>query len=117
MDPYIAWLKNTNQPLFESAGTYWRIYQNALVPASLKPEPVQLSREQAQGLLEKSGALFLRYFTRTSEIPTAFWYTACNEYDNNNLPPKVRSHIRRAYKDCRVERIDPTWLSDNGYAC
>jgi len=117
MDPYIAWLKNTNQTLFESAGTYWRIYQNALVPASLKPEPVQLSREQAQGLLEKSGALFLRYFTRTSEIPTAFWYTACNEYDNKNLPRKVRSHIRRAYRDCRVERIDPTWLSDNGYAC
>jgi len=117
MDPYISWLKESKQPMFEGAGTYWRIYQKALVLASLKPEPIKLSREQAQELLEKSGALFLRCFTRTSEIPTAFWYTACDEYKSDNLPRKVRSQIRRAYKDCRVERVDPVWLSDHGYAC
>jgi hypothetical protein len=53
MDPYISWLKESKQPLFEGAGTYWRVYQNALVPASLKPQPVELSRDQANpnGLL------------------------------------------------------------------
>jgi len=117
MDPYTSWLKQSNQPLFEAVGTYWRVYQKTLVPASLKPEPVELSKEQAQELLEKSGALFVRYFTRTSEMPTAFWYTACSEYKNDKLPGKVRSQIRRAYKDCRVERVDAAWLSDNGYAC
>ncbi len=117
MDRYISWLKQTNQPLFEIAGTYWRPYHKALVPASLKPEPIHLSAQQARKLLEQSGAPFLRYFSRTVKHPTAFWYTACREYIFNNLPQKVRCHIRRGYKDCRVERVDPVWLADNGYAC
>lgn len=117
MDPYITWLKETEQTLFEGAGTYWRFYQKALVPASLKPAPVELNREQAHELLNKSGALFLRYFTQKSESPTDFWYTACPEYDFKNVPGKLRTQIRRAYKDCRIERVDPAWLSDNGYAC
>jgi hypothetical protein len=117
MDSYTNWLKNTKQTLFETGGTYWRLYQNALVPASLKPEPVELNAEQANELLGKSGALFLRYFTRTSETPTAFWYTACDGYSFEGLPRKVRSQIRRAYKDCRIERVDPAWVADNGYNC
>jgi hypothetical protein len=117
MNSYIRWLKDTKQTLFEAGGTYWRPYQRALVPASLKPEPVELNAEQASGLLGKSGALFLRYFTRTSERPTTFWYTACDEYCFQKLPHKVRSQIRRAHRDCRIERVDPGWLADNGYAC
>src|SRR5258706_14682992 len=59
MDPYISWLNESKQPLFEGAGTYWRGYKNALGPASLKPQPVELSREQAQERLKESGASFL----------------------------------------------------------
>lgn len=117
MDPYVSWLKDTKQTLFEAAGTYWRPYHKALVPASVKPEPVELGRKQANELLAKSGALFIRHFTRTSESPTAFWYMACNEYSFESLPRKSRSCIRRAYRDCRVQRVDPAWLSDNGYRC
>jgi hypothetical protein len=117
MDSYIRWLKETNRPLFEMAGTYWRKYQNALVPASLKPEPLELSSRQAHELLDRSGALFLRYFTRTISEPTDFWYTACNEYSSKKLPQKVRNIIRQGYRNCRVERVDPAWLADNGYPC
>jgi hypothetical protein len=117
MDPYIAWLKVRCHPLFETAGTYWRPYHHALVPASLKPEPIELDSQQANELLEKSGTLFLRYFSRTYEQPTAFWYMACNEYDFKKLPHKVRTQIRRAQRDCRIERVDPAWLADNGYPC
>jgi hypothetical protein len=117
MDRYISWLKEEKYPVYEMAGTYWRQYQNALVPACPKPEPIQLSFEQAQELLNRSGALFLRYFTRTVKHPTAFWYTACREYEFKNLAQKVRSHIRRGYKSCRVERIDAEWLAQNGYPC
>ncbi len=117
MDRYVSWLKDTKQTLFETAGTYWRLYQNALVPASLKPEPIELGAHQARELLDESGALFLRYFTRRYERPTAFWYMACNEYSFKNLPQKLRTRIRRAYKDCRIERVDPEWLAKNGYPC
>lgn len=116
-DPYVAWLRSGKDTLFEAAGIYWRIYQRGLVPASVKPEPIELNEQQARRLLRKSGALFLRYFTRTCERPTAFWYMACNEYNFENLHRKQRSQIRRAYKDCRVERVDPIWLADNGYRC
>jgi hypothetical protein len=117
MDGYVRWLQRQNYPIFEMAGTYWRPYQNALVPACPKPEPMQLSLQEARELLHRSNTLFLRYFTRTMNYPTAFWYTACREYDFNNLAPKVRAHIRRAHKSCLVQRIEPTWLAANGYPC
>lgn len=117
MDRYVRWLQQHNFPVFEMGGTYWRQYQKALIPACLKPEPVQLSLQEARELLHRSKTLFLRYFTRTVSYPTAFWYTACPEYNFNNLAPKVRAHIRRAHKSCRVQRIDPAWLEANGYPC
>jgi hypothetical protein len=117
MDSYVQWLKETNQPVYEMAGTYWRVYQKALVPACPKPEPIQLSLGQANKLLTQSRAVLLRYFTRTVRYPTPFWYTACAEYNFSHLPPKVRGSIRRGFKSCRVERVDPDWLADNGYPC
>jgi hypothetical protein len=117
MEAYVSWLKNRNMPVYEMAGTYWRSYQKALIPASLKPEPIIISEEQGQQLLERSGALLLRYFTHTVKYPTSFWYSACKEYDIKNLSQKVRGRIRRGYKSCSVKRIDPLWLADNGYAC
>jgi hypothetical protein len=117
MDIYINWLKEKKQPLYEIDGTYWRPYQKALVPASVKPEPVRLTLEQEHELLRRSGALFLRYFTRTVSHPTAFWYTACDQYDASKLHQKVRANIRRGHKNCHVERVDPVWLADNGYPC
>src|SRR5579871_240338 len=117
MDGYVRWLQEANCPVFEMNGTYWRNYQRALVPACPKPEPIELSTQQCLELLNRSGALFLRYFTRTVNHPTAFWYTACREYDFAKLPTKVRTHIRRAYKSCRVDRVDGAWLRENGYPC
>jgi hypothetical protein len=117
MDSYIRWLQETKQPLFEMAGTYWRLYQRALVPASVKPEPIQLNSEQERELLHRSGAPFMRYFTRTVNYPTAFWYTACNKYCLKDLSLNVKANIRRGHRNSRVERVDPAWLADNGYPC
>ena len=116
-DSYVKWLRETKQPLFEVDGTFWRPYQKALVPASLVPRPVALTTDQAHELLDRSGALMLRYFTRTYDTPTSFWYTACNDYSFDSLDGKIRYQIRRAYKHCRIERVDPVWLADHGYPC
>jgi hypothetical protein len=117
LDPYIDWLKDRRHLIFEGGGTYWKLYHHALIPASPKPEPIELDSHEANKLLEKSGALFLRYFSRRYEQPTAFWYTACHEYDLMKLSGNTRSHVRRGHKHCRVERVDATWLADNGYPC
>jgi len=117
MQDYVTWLKEKNTTLYEMDGTYWRLYQKALVPAAVKPGPIALSDVQAQDLLKRSGALLIRYFSKTVEYPTAFWYSSCSEYDMKNLSPKVRGRIRRGYKSCRVERADPDWIAENGYAC
>lgn len=117
MDEYVRWLKQQNQTVYEMAGTYWREYQRALVPACPKPEPIELDQSQAEELLRKSGALFLRYFTRTVEHPTDFWFTACSEYDPAKLAQKVRANLRRSEKHCRIASVDPVWLSNNGFDC
>jgi hypothetical protein len=117
MDVYERWLKETHQVLYELEGTYWRLYRRALLPASLKPSPVKMAAGQAQELLAKSGALFLRYFTRFHQKPTEFWYVGCSEYKFENLSGNTKSKIRRAHKNCMVRRVDPDWLGRNGYEC
>jgi hypothetical protein len=117
MDAYIRWLKESDQPLFEIGGTYWRPYQKGLVPASLKPEPIKLDSEQARKLLQESRALFLRYFSAICKTPTPFWYTACSDYNFENLARKTRTQVQRGNKECRIERIDPLWLAEYGYDC
>jgi hypothetical protein len=117
MQDYVTWLKKNDKSIFEMNGTYWRIYQNALIPASVKPEPITLSDRQAKALLKRSGAMLIRYFSRTVEYPTSFWYSSCSEYNVANLAKKVRGSIRRGNKSCRTERVDPEWIAENGYAC
>jgi hypothetical protein len=117
MDSYVAWLKKENSPLFEAGGTWWRPYHRALVQASVKPEPVEIGTREAKEVLKRSGTLFLRYFTRTFKEPTEFWYVACDEYEFDKLSSNTRSKIRRGYKSCAVQRVDPAWLAVNGYEC
>jgi len=117
MDSYIAWLKKENSPLFEAGGTWWRPYHMALVQASAKPEPVEIGAREAKEVLKRSGTLFLRHFTRTFKEPTDFWYVTCDEYEFDKLSKKTRSYIRRGYKSCIVQRVDPAWLAVNGYEC
>jgi hypothetical protein len=117
LDEYIAWLKNTNVPLFEAGNRVWMRYHRCLVPASLKPDPLRLSERDASDLLRQSGALFVRYFSRTFEQPTQFWYTMCNGYNPDSLSAKMRKQIRRAHERCSVRRIKAEWLAAHGYRC
>jgi hypothetical protein len=117
MDAYVAWMKEKNLPLYEAGGTWWEPYQKALVPAAVKPEPVEISARDAKEMLRKSGTLFLRHFTRTYQNPTDFWYVACDEYDFCKLSKKTRACIRRGLDSCTAQRVDPAWLANNGFDC
>jgi hypothetical protein len=112
------WLRRTDSPVFEMGSMLWRPYRQGLVPASLKPAPVQLTPRQERELLQKSGSLFLRYFTRVSSEPTGFWYTVCDEYNpRKSAKSELRRRIRRAYEQCTVRTIEAAWLAQNGYEC
>jgi len=117
LDTYIAWQKQHHVPLFESAGVWWWVYKGILVPASLKPQPVQVDRSAARRVLAQSGAHLARFFSRTSTGPTEFWYVECREYDLEKLSPKLRKHVRRAHRDSSVRPISATWFAENGYHC
>jgi hypothetical protein len=117
-DPYVRWLGHRNSStLFWGGGTWWRRYHGCLAPASLRPQPIELAELQAANLLEQSGALLLRYFSRIFTEPTGFWYVACERYDFSGLSANTRSKIRRAYKNCKVEKVEAAWLAQNGYEC
>jgi hypothetical protein len=117
LDPYVVWQNQQALPLFHAGGTWWRPYREVLVPASLKPEPTHLKPTEAQDLLRESRAYLLRFFTGTADKPTEFWYTLCDDYNFEKLPGKMRTKIRRAYKDCVVRQVQPAWLAENGYDC
>jgi hypothetical protein len=117
LDPYVLWQKMHQVQLFSAGGTSWRRYRDILVPASVKPEPTRLGFAEAQELLRESRAYLLRFFTRTSDTPTEFWYVLCDDYNFDKLPGKMRTKIRRAYKDCSVRKIEAAWLAENGYEC
>jgi hypothetical protein len=117
-DSYVRWLGRRNDStVFWGGGTWWREYHRCLVPASLKPQPIELTKAEAAKLLKASGALLLRYFSKTFDQPTDFWYVACDRYDFEGVSSNTRSKIRRAYKNCVVERTEATWLADHGYEC
>ena len=50
-DPYVDWLWAQQVPLFAGCGILWRLYRNTLIPASVRPLPVQVS--QADTLLAR----------------------------------------------------------------
>ncbi len=117
-DPYVRWLGlRRNSGLIWGGSTWWFPYHRCLVPASLNPQPIQLTESEAANLLEASGALMLRHFSTISNEPTGFWYLACDRYDFDGVSRNTRSKIRRAYKNCVVQKVDAAWLAEEGYPC
>jgi hypothetical protein len=114
---YVTWLKSQGYPLFDTGGTWWRLYRHGLVPASMKPEPVEVRERDGHDILQRSGALFLRYFSSTFEKPTNFWFVRCESYEFDALPGKLKTKIRRAYKDCTVRKVSAAWLATHGHQC
>lgn len=115
---YAEWLERTSaHSLYASSEEWWRIYQKALIPASLAPRTSNISPDEAQDLLERSGAWLIRYVSRSFAEPAGFWWVECNRYDAGTPSKKARNQIRRAYRNCIVEPIASRYLQEHGYAC
>jgi hypothetical protein len=59
----------------------------------------------------------VRWFSRISEAPTRYWYVVCDSYDSGGLPGKMRTKVRRSYKDCTVRSVSAEWMAEQGYDC
>ena len=113
---YVAWLQKQGVPLFKGKDVYWQLYKAALIPASIGPCFIRTAHDEDQALLQESGAWFLRYSSDPCEQETQWWYIICDSYDPGTLSSKKRGEIKRAHRNCSVEKIDAQWLSEHGYA-
>lgn len=114
---YITWLKGKGEPLFEGGGTYWSLYNGALIPASLCPDYRELTSDEARALLRKSGAWFLRYSSIPCNCDTSWWYVLCDRFDPSQISAKTRQNIRRGRRECIVQEVDAERLAADGYPC
>jgi hypothetical protein len=116
---YVQWLQRKNQPtpIFQGAGIYWQIYGGALIPATIKPLFIDPEDKEVIALLRQSGAAFVRFTSRPSETPTAWWYMVCEKYDGSKHSANTRYKVRRAHKNFVVKPVDPLWLAHHGYSC
>jgi hypothetical protein len=112
---FAEWLGREHpDSLFCSQHEWWWLYRRSLVPANVGPRPTTLEQSDAIELLRSSGAYLLRYFTRTFDSPTDFWWVACDTYAPSK---KARNQIRRAHRTCTVQSIDAADLEKTGFAC
>ena len=114
---YITWLKGKGVPLFEGGGTYWNLYNAALIPASLYPDYCELNSVEAGALLSKSGAWLIRYSSNPGNCDTSWWYVLCDRYDPSQISAKTRQNIRRGRRECIVQEVAAERLAIDGYAC
>lgn len=114
---YVEWLKEQGIQLYKGGGTYWRVYQGALIPASATSCFVSITIDECKYLLNESGAFFIRYESDPCNEETEWWIILCDIYKPDNLTSKIRSMIKRGRRNCSVRLIDADWLTTYGYAC
>ena len=115
---FAAWFRSRGGTSYEACGLEWYRYAGALVPLTLFPIFPMLAPSEERELLRRSGALALRYTPPVSSgTETAFWYVVCPRYAFDELSAKMRNQVRRGRGRCVVERLLPTTVAEEGFAC
>ena len=95
----------------------WYFYHGALMPRVSPHRNVSLSKEDARGLLKKSGALFLRYtddWDRNEE--SEFWYIVKDDFKGmDEVSSNTRNQIRKGQKYCTIKKVTCQEVAANGY--
>ena len=78
-------------------------------------EPV--NRDCVRKALAQTGATYAEWSEGWDTSPCEWWYLCCDdgEYDTSSLRSDPRK-VRRGLARCEVNRIDPGWFAQNGYA-
>jgi len=110
-------LMSQGEMVLDIKGLPWMKYHGALIPAAAMPVYVDLACDEADLIVKKSKALFLRYTTGPMTTPTNWWNIVCRHYDFNSVSSNTRSKIRRGTRRLEIEQVSPDWLCRQGYEC
>ena len=92
----------------------WQYYNHAMIPTTAPHEEVDLSPVVSGEIWNyRNGKEIPLFVTRISEwdcgYKTDWWYVICEgTFSLDNLSSSSRRNIRKALRNCRVERIDPS---------
>lgn len=97
--------------------TSWFLYNGALVPDAPPHIPLSLTRKQAQFLLRKSKAYFIRWPSDFDcGFETEWWYLIREKgFSLEEFDSKRRQEIKKGLKKCTVKKVDAEFIAQNGY--
>lgn len=95
----------------------WTLYNGALVPDVPPHIETKLSPEEANNLLKKSKAYFLRWPSDFDcGFATQWWYLIRDKsIDLGEFDSGRRRQIKNGLKKCIVKKVDAEYIAGNGY--
>ena len=94
----------------------WKLYQKVLIPDVPPHIEVILTKQEANELLEKTDAYFIRWTNEWDRKDGKFWYVIKDEKEDiNNYSSNTRSKIRRGLKRCKIEKVTKEYIAKHGY--
>jgi len=94
----------------------WKLYQKVLIPDVSPHIEVVLTEQEANELLEKTDAYFIRWTNEWDRKDGKFWYVIKDEKEDiNNYRSKIRNQIKKGLKNCKVEKVTKEYIAKYGY--
>ena len=113
---YQQWLSRNSKLFFSHNGDVaWKLYNHALVPATIKRITLTLDPLDAKQMLRNSRAIFIRYSSKTESQSADWWYIYCDKYDPALLSRNTRSKLSRGKRRCVTRRMTIDELVETGY--
>jgi len=97
-------------------GIKWYFYQGMFLPKNPPHQKIVLSKNEQSELLKKSKAYLLRWTSDWDGVKSEFWYVIKDCFGGlDELSSNTRSKVRRGLKNCRVLKVLPEDIAQNGY--
>jgi len=103
---------------FEYNGINWKIYHGALIHKTAPHAEINLNSTEAQELLKKSKAYFLRYTNNfdLENIESEFWYIIKDQEETlEQYNSSKRNQIKKGLKNCFVQKVSNEEIANKGY--
>ena len=102
--------------MLEYKNIVWHMYHGALLPETPPHQNIILSKTEADDLLKKSGAYFLRWTNTYDQGSKQFWYIIKDTTERlEDYKSKVRYQIKKGLKSYSVKKVSSEFLVENGY--
>lgn len=99
-------------------GEPWELGSGLLRPIGRPDDPLHNTPEDILRAVKRSHSYGALWSEGWNTEPTGWWYVVADDpaYDLGQFDKKVRYYVKRGLNSCRIERLDISWLAENGYA-